>query len=221
MSDLRYTGSEPLIPLSQATAEGYLANSNFGVSYNSYDLNWMLTYNSQTPIEVPKFDLPPPANVHGPIAGIRVYEGIQPTEEQTIIGVGVHESTFDVRGNHPYLRSNGNNIDGYATRLTKQVAIDHYLTYPQGSGNEYYAYFSQAAINNILAKDGVLGIRFYSIDYPIDGKNYKNFMMVGVYKNEAGQLVDRSGDNEYVVSDVPCPPKCPHNGKKALFSKGK
>ena len=113
--------------------------------------------------------------------------------------------------------SNGNNIDGYATRLTKDIAIG-YLSYGNDSDKKYCVYISKTAIQKILDKEGVLGIRFYSIDYPIDGGIHKSFMMVGVYKNEAGELVDRNGDNEYVGSDFGCPPRCQNNGNKALFN---
>lgn len=211
MSNFSYTGLEPHVPLTQAQAETYLASASFGVSFNNYDLNWMLNYDSATPSEVPEVK-------HGSIAGIRLYEGVQPEGEDTILGCGVHESSYDVRGKHPYLRSNGNNIDGYATRLTRQVAIEFYLKYGQDSDLRYHVYFSQKSINNILAKENVLGIRFYSIGYVIGEKSHKTFMMVGVHKNKAGVLVDRKGDNEYVISDKPCPPFCHTNGGKALFS---
>lgn len=211
MNDLRFTGSETHAPLTQAQADAYLANAHFKVCYNAYDLNWMLNYKSNTPAEVTKEN-------HGSTAGIRLYEGVLSGGEGTILGAGVHESTFDVRGKHPYLRSNGNNTDEYATRLTLQNAIDNYLKYKQDSKLKYRVYASRATLNNILAKDGVLGIRFYNIDFKIAGKDVKTFMLVGVYKNAAGDLVDRKGDNEYVLLDRPCPPFCSHNNDKGLIS---
>jgi len=227
MSDLEYSGLETHAPLTQAQADSFLAKANFNVSFNTYDLNWMLKYNSKTPEEVGTDDKSKtPTAFHGTIAGIRVYDAMQSNGEDTIVGNGVHESFYDVRGQHPHLRSNGNNIDGYATRLTKDVATNFYIKFQPKDPDQpteeerlwkYHVYFSRASINNILAKDGVVGIRFYSIDYPIEEKNYKTFMMVGVRKDAAGNLVDLQGDNEYVASDAPCPPKCPQT-QKGLFS---
>jgi len=227
MADVRFTGTEPHVPLTQAQADSYLAKAKFNSSFNTYDLNWMLNYKSNTPNEVDSDEKGKTAEeFHGSVAGIRVYDAIQPNGEDTIVGNGVHESFYDVRGQHPHLRSNGNNIDGYATRLTKDVAAKFYIKYqPKDADNptaeelkwKYHVYFSRASINNILAKDGVVGIRFYNIEYPINGKDYKTFMMVGVKKDAAGNLVDLQGDNEYVASAMACPPNC--NPKhKALFS---
>ena len=171
----------------------------------------MLNYNSNTPDEVRDVD-------HGSVAGIRFYEGIQPTDEDTILAAGVHESAYDVRGQYPYLRSNGNNIDGYATRLSLTIAQSYYLKYKQNSEMKYRVYASRTAINNILAKPDVLGIRFYSVDISIEEKAYRTFMMVGVYKKANGELVDRNGDNEYVLLDRPCPPDCSDNSNKGLIS---
>lgn len=191
-----YTGNEKLVPLTQQQAEEYKALSTFGVSYNRHDLsNYMLSLKGAV--------------------GTRLYPAIH-NQVNTTIAVAVKTDMGEIEGPGPnYLRSNGNSIAIQATRLYRNDT-KWYLKYTKEDKGHYHVYFSQLKINEILdnTTQNILGIRFYDTVY--QGKS--TMMMVGVYLNEGGNLVDMQGNGAYILSDLPCPDDCPPSAIGDLYT---
>jgi len=157
--------------------------------------------------------------------GIRFYHALLSNGNDSIIAIAAGKKSLDGKLEDPnlvdlhkgstyyYYRSDGNDLGKQATRMRKSTAID-YLKYDQDSSDKYHVFFSKESLESILAKENVDGIRFY--DAPHDGD--KSMMMVGAKDTGNGGTVDNSGNGEHLLSGKKCPPYCPVNGGKALFS---